>query len=54
MSIDTLIAIWGWIYVLGLGAFFAVAVFVIPLGARDVLRLLRPEAEDETGGEGER
>lgn len=41
MSTEALIALWGWIYVLGLGSFFAVAIVVIPLGARDVWRLFR-------------
>ncbi len=46
MSIDALIALWGWIYALGLGTFFAVAAILIPLGARDVWRLYRSSTDE--------
>lgn len=42
MTTQALIELWGWIYAIGLGAFFVLALFVIPLGARDVLRLFGP------------
>lgn len=41
MSIDFWMSLWTWIYVLGLGAFFVIALAMVPLGARDVVRLLR-------------
>ena len=47
MTNEALIELWGWIYALGLGSFFAVAIFVIPLGARDVWRLLRSPGKGE-------
>ena len=51
MSTDSLIAVWSWIYALGLGSFFVVAVVLIPLGARDVWRLYRSASD---AGEEER
>lgn len=47
MTTDSFMALWGWIYAIGLGSFFVVAAFVIPLGARDILRLLRAASEEE-------
>lgn len=41
MSIDFWMSLWTWIYVLGLGSFFVIALAMVPLGARDVVRLLR-------------
>jgi hypothetical protein len=41
MSLESWVALWTWIYALGLGSFFVLALVMIPLGARDVRRLLR-------------
>lgn len=35
------IDIWQWLYILGLGSFFLLVLAIIPLGARDLLRLFR-------------
>ncbi len=51
MSTEDLVALWGWIYAVGLGTFFAVALVLIPFGARDVWRLYRSAADQS--GEGE-
>ncbi len=47
MSVESLISIWTWIYALGLGIFFAVALVLIPLGARDVWRLFHVSDDDD-------
>jgi hypothetical protein len=48
MSIAGWISLWTWIYALGLGSFLVLAVVMVPLGARDVWRLLRAiERESE-------
>ncbi|MDG2304106.1 MAG: hypothetical protein P8R42_05525 [Candidatus Binatia bacterium] len=52
MSTESLITAWGWIYGLGLGTFFVVAVVLIPLGARDVWRLYQSVSDES--GEGKR
>lgn len=41
MSIALWMSLWTWIYVFGLGSFFVIALVMVPLGARDVWRLLR-------------
>lgn len=41
MSIELWISLWTWIYALGLGSFFVIALVMVPLGARDVWRMLR-------------
>jgi len=41
MSVESWVALWTWIYALGLGSFFVLALVMVPLGARDVWRLLR-------------
>ena len=51
MSMELWISLWTWIYVLGLGSFFVIALVMVPLGARDVWRLLRAievEREEES------
>lgn len=45
MTTESLAAVWGWIYAIGLGSFFVVAAVVIPLGARDIWRLFRAAGE---------
>lgn len=52
MSIEGWVSLWTWIYALGLGSFLVLAVVMVPLGARDVWRLLRAierERESEEG-----
>jgi len=41
MNPEQWIDLWGVVLVVGLGAYYAVAAVVIPLGARDVRRLFR-------------
>ncbi len=41
MSIESWMSLWTWIYLVGLGSFFVIALAMVPLGARDVWRLLR-------------
>jgi len=33
--------LWSWLLVIGLGSFFLLVLVVIPLGARDILRMFR-------------
>ena len=40
-NIDIWIAIWKWVLIAGLGSFFLLALVVLPLGARDLVRLFR-------------
>lgn len=40
-NIEIWIEIWWWILIIGLGSFFLLAIVVLPLGARDLLRLFR-------------
>lgn len=48
MSLESLVSLWTWIYALGLGSFFVIALAIVPLGARDVWQMLRKaEAERE-------
>ena len=42
---------WTWVYLLGLGAFIIVSVAIIPLGFRDLLRLLKDLEADKHGDE---
>ena len=55
MSTETWLAVWKAVMIVGLGAFYLVALAVIPLGARDVLRLFArldaPGHADEEGDE---
>lgn len=46
MRMQTLQLFWTWVYLVGLGAFAAVAVSVIPWGARDLARLLKELKEE--------
>ena len=41
MSMELWVSLWTWLYALGLGSFFVFALVMVPLGARDVWRLLR-------------
>lgn len=38
---DALQQFWTWVYILGLGIFALVALAIIPLGLRDLFRLLK-------------
>jgi hypothetical protein len=40
-------SLWTWIYVIGFGAFVVMAVVIIPLGFKDLMRLLKELAADE-------
>ena len=50
---ESWIVFWKWAYLIGLAAFFCLAVAVIPLGARDLVALFRhlsagdQQADDE-------
>ena len=41
IDINTWIEIWKWVLIIGLGSFFLLAIVVLPLGARDLVRLFR-------------
>lgn len=46
------ITFWKWACIVGIGSFFVMVLFVIPLGARDIVRLFRRLAEGrDAGGE---
>ena len=38
---ESFMQFWTWAYLLGFGAFVLMALVILPLGARDLLRLLR-------------
>ena len=40
-NIEIWTEIWKWVLIIGLGSFFLLALVVLPLGARDLLRLFR-------------
>lgn len=44
---------WTWVYIIGFGAFAAVAIVVIPLGFRDLLQLLKELGEHHGPGDRE-
>jgi hypothetical protein len=44
---ESLISLWGWIYTICLGAFALLALVIIPLGARDLLKLFRSLGRDD-------
>jgi hypothetical protein len=47
---NELATFWKWAYILGLGSYALIAIVVIPLGVRDLVRmfrLLRDSARDE-------
>ena len=44
---------WTWVYLLGIGAFVIMTVVIIPLGFRDLLRLLKDLGAGEQDGEHE-
>jgi hypothetical protein len=46
MSLESLVSLWTWIYALGLGSFIVIALAIVPLGARDVWRMLRAVEAD--------
>lgn len=46
---ETLITLWGWIYGIGLGVFFLVALVIVPLGARDLRALFRSLGTETKG-----
>ena len=50
------ITFWQWLYIIGLGSFFVLVLAIIPLGARDLMRLFRHlnRDKDTIHGEGER
>lgn len=45
--IETLQTVWTWIYIIGLGSFALVAAIIIPLGFKDLVRLLRELNEEK-------
>jgi hypothetical protein len=40
---------WTWAYLLGFGAFVVMAIIIIPLGLRDLLRLLKDLGSNDHG-----
>ena len=52
MSTETWLAVWQAVMIAGMAAFYLVAIAVIPLGARDVLRLFS-RLDNSGRGEGE-
>ncbi|MEN8255490.1 MAG: hypothetical protein ABFR33_08480 [Verrucomicrobiota bacterium] len=40
---------WLWIYIVGLAGFYLLVLFIIPLGARDLRRLLKELGKKEGG-----
>jgi len=38
---DNWIELWAWVYKIGLGLFYLIAVVIVPLGARDMWRMFR-------------
>ena len=38
---ENLIHFWTWVYVIGIGGFYLLALILIPLGARDLVSLFR-------------
>ena len=40
-DIDNWEILWKWVLIVGLGSFFLLSLVVLPLGARDLLRLFR-------------
>ncbi len=47
---ESLRTLWTIVYIVGLGSFVAVAVAVVPLGLRDLLRLLRDLESEANDG----
>jgi hypothetical protein len=45
--IETLQQFWTWAYLIGGGSFALVAILVMPLGLRDLLRLMRELADED-------
>jgi hypothetical protein len=50
MNLESWITVWTWVYAIGLGSFLVIALAIVPLGARDVWRMLRAvEASRDIG-----
>jgi len=47
---DNWIELWAWVYKIGLGTFYLMAIVIIPLGARDMWRMFR-ELNDRNNSE---
>jgi hypothetical protein len=50
---ESFMQFWTWVYVVGLGAFVLMAIVILPLGARDLLRLLRELDSDKRADDDE-
>lgn len=48
---DHWVAFWQWVFIIGLGSFFLLALVIIPLGGRDLLRLFKRLAEQQREAE---
>jgi len=47
---DGWIELWSWVYKIGLGTFYLMAIVIIPLGARDMWQMFR-ELNHRNGSE---
>jgi hypothetical protein len=50
---ESFMQFWTWAYLLGFGAFVLMSLIILPLGARDLLRLLRELDSDKRADDDE-